>query len=1130
MGDTKRIADRYELGSLLGRGAMGEVYRGRDVQTGDAVAIKLLRPHLIYQQPELIERFRREGEALRKLNHPNVVKVLAAVEADDLHYLVMEYVDGGTLADLLKRQPQLPVDRALAIALELADALTRTHHLNIVHRDIKPANILIAEDGTPRLTDFGLALSPDEQRLTQPGMMVGTWLYLSPEVCAGATPDVRSDVWSFGVTFYEMLAGRPPFVGDSLASIVREITTSPLLDVAELRDDVPPELNRLVRRMLMKDAVARIASFRQIGAALEAIAAGKPVAPTSAEAEQSTRASHASTSVQIEVQWSDEAPAPAVSAQTPARDSTPRLLTKLVAPPMRPQLIVRERLLKMLDEGLRQHHSLTLVSAPAGFGKTTLVDAWLQASREIGARPYAWFTLDTSDNDPAQFFQYLVAAFTPIDAGIGVTTGQLLQLPKLPAIANLLTPLINDIAARCPLALVLDDYHTITAAPIHDAVRFLLDHMPQGLHVVILTREELPFSLARLRVRNQVTEVHERDLRFNAGEAAAFLNDTMRLDLTPDDVEQLMTRTEGWIAALQLAALAILESPEDAHRFVAEFTGDNRYVMDYLLSEVLEQQTPEVRSFLRQTSILDRLTAPLCDAVTGATGSRELLERLAHANLFVIPLDGKHTWYRYHQLFADVLRQMLTPAETAELHRRAVPWFEAQGAGAEAIAHALAAASVSTDYSDALRLIGAHAETCINDGRMTTVLNWLAALPDAAVRANTDLATYKAWALVMTGDLQQADDYVAAAQTALGTAQPGTSRSKLGLVQSFITLARGDFENTALYAREALAGLPAQHPWRVIALWALAEAQERSAPIADAIASLREACGSAGAAARTVFAAMLDVSLASALNLHGKRREALAVCRQSLTRFSDTPGRPAPLAVMVLARLAVLYYEANDLAQASDCLRQGQALAGQLALDEVSAMLDGLTATLHAARGEMDAALSQVQRALQHAPPGNLSDVTWISAIEARVHLRRGDVLAAQRWADAAGLSLDDSPGYMLVEQHCAYAWLLMAQGRLTEAAHWLAQLEQFVIGRGYTRWQISVRVLQALVAEYARDTSRANVCMAEAVQLAAPEGYRRAFLDEDPRVMIVLRRVRARAPDFVDALLHDASASPVEW
>jgi LuxR family maltose regulon positive regulatory protein len=326
-----------------------------------------------------------------------------------------------------------------------------------------------------------------------------------------------------------------------------------------------------------------------------------------------------------------------------------------------------------------------------------------------------------------------------------------------------------------------------------------------------------------------------------------------------------------------------------------------------------------------------------------------------------------------------------------------------------------------------------------------------------------------------------------------------------------------------LHAREALAGLPAQHPWRVIAFWALAEAQERSAPIADAIASLREACGSAGAAARSVFTAMLDVSLAWALNLHGKRREALEVCRQSLTRDSDTPGRPTPLAVLTLARLAVLHYEANDLAQASDCLRQGQALAGQLALDDVFAMLDGITAMLHAARGEMDAALSQVQQALQHAPPGNLSDVTWISAIEARVHLRRGNVLAAQRWADSTGLSQNDPPSYMNMEQHCAYAWLLMAHGRLTEAEHWLARLEQFVVGRGYTRWLITLRVLQALIAERARDTSRANVCMAEALQLAAPEGYRRAFLDEDPQVMVVLQRVRASAPDFVDALLHGA-------
>ena len=267
MSEPKRIAGRFEVHDLIGRGAMGEVYRGRDSQTGLAVAIKVLRPYLANQQPELVERFRRESEVLRKLNHPNIVKVLDAFEAGEQYYLVMEYVGGGTLADLLKRQPQLPIERALPIALELADALTRTHHLNIVHRDIKPANILLAEDGTPRLTDFGLALAPDEQRLTQPGMTVGTWLYLSPEVCSGTTPDVRSDVWSFGVVLYEMLAGRPPFTGDSLASIVREITSSPFIALSDLRDDIAADLDQLIRRMLMKDTAARIASFRQIGAA-----------------------------------------------------------------------------------------------------------------------------------------------------------------------------------------------------------------------------------------------------------------------------------------------------------------------------------------------------------------------------------------------------------------------------------------------------------------------------------------------------------------------------------------------------------------------------------------------------------------------------------------------------------------------------------------------------------------------------------------------------------------------------------------------------------------------------------------------------------------------------------------------
>jgi LuxR family transcriptional regulator, maltose regulon positive regulatory protein len=347
------------------------------------------------------------------------------------------------------------------------------------------------------------------------------------------------------------------------------------------------------------------------------------------------------------------------------------LSTKVCIPAARAKPVARPRLLAGMTEGLRLGRRLTLVCAPAGFGKTTLMREWVDAA----GRPAAWLTVDEDDNDPDRFLSYVTAALHKTDAAIGVTPS-----PTTAPRAGLIE-LINDLAATgTELLLILDDYHLIVNYAVHDLVAFLLANQPCGLHVVIGTREDPPLPLARMRARDQLTEVREQALRFRTDEAAAFLNQTMALDVPAEAVQSLARRTEGWIAGLQLAGLA-LRQQSATDEFVAAFAGDEHYILDYLMAEVLARETEPVRSFLRETSILDRLCAPLCDAVTARDDAAAMLEHLTSVNLFLVPLDSCHEWYRYHVLFAEILALTLNPQHRGELHQRAAAWCEAQGLG-----------------------------------------------------------------------------------------------------------------------------------------------------------------------------------------------------------------------------------------------------------------------------------------------------------------------------------------------------------------------------------------------------------------------------------------------------------------
>ena len=497
---------------------------------------------------------------------------------------------------------------------------------------------------------------------------------------------------------------------------------------------------------------------------------------------------------------------------------TPILATKLYAPPHRPELVLRPRLIERLNEGL--HRKLTLISAPAGFGKTTLASEWIAGCK----RPSAWLSLDEGESDFARFLTYFVAALQTMKADIGTRVLAALQSPQQAPAESVLTSLINEINAMPhDFILVLDDYHAVDARSVDDALAFLLEHLPRQMHLVIATREDPNLPLARWRARGQLTELRAADLRFTAAEAATFLNQAMGLHLSGDDITALENRTEGWIAGLQMAALS-LQGRADTSTFIQAFTGSHRFVLDYLLEEVLQRQPERVHSFLLQTAILDGLCGPLCDAVTGREDGAEMLGALERGNLFVVPLDDQRRWYRYHHLFADVLRAHLReaqPDQVPTLHRRASEWYEQNGLPPDAISHALAA----DDFVRAAGLIELAGPAMEGSPQTATWLGWVRALPDELVRARPVLSVWYAFALLGRAEMEAAESrlkdaeqwlaHPSAEMVVVDERQFQSLPATIATARAYHAQALGDVPGTVTYARRALDLLPeGDHPRR----------------------------------------------------------------------------------------------------------------------------------------------------------------------------------------------------------------------------------------------------------------------------------------------------------------------------
>jgi LuxR family maltose regulon positive regulatory protein len=810
------------------------------------------------------------------------------------------------------------------------------------------------------------------------------------------------------------------------------------------------------------------------------------------------------------------------------------LTTKLYIPSVRPNLVSRPRLVERLNEGLSLGQKLTLVSAPAGFGKTTLLSEWVATC----GQPVAWLALDSGDNDSARFLAYLIAALQTIEGSIGAGVLDRFQPPQPPPMEELLTTLINQIdAISTCFVLVLDDYHLITAQRIHEALAFLLDHPPQNMHLVIATRADPPWQFARLRGRGQLTELRLADLRFTHDEATAFLNQIMGLRLSVDDITTLTARTEGWIAGLQLAALS-MQGRQDLPGFIAALSGSQHYILDYLVEEVLHRQSESIQAFLLQTSILDRMTGPLCDAIlldrqAGAGAGQAMLDRLERANLFLVPLDDRHQWYRYHHLFADSLRVCLDqvwPDRVPEYHRRASQWYEQNGHLAEAVEHALSAG----DLDRAAGLIEQAAEPTLMRSEFTTFLSWAEALPDEMIRAHPRLYVYHTGIQLMDGlplPLAQAR-----LQEALATEPSRTVSGAVTVFQALIAAYQGDTRQSAKLCQRALELLAEEHLFlRSLVAGFLGLTYLWSGEFATAARALKEAVRIGQQSGNLTITVLALCHLAELRIVQGQLHEARASYEQALELAVDGQGRSLPIAGTALMGLGYLLREWNDLEAALRHVVEGIELA--VRWEETSAFIGYVhLACVKQVLGDEEAAREAIRTARRMVLQfeGMEMAAITVGVYQARLWIGQGNQDAVIRWAKEQGLEeriqageleKDTStiPSLYGMLEYTAYAEARMAQGKLDEALAVLRPLLQMAEAGGWTMFVIEILALESLALQALGAADQAMLCLQRALSLAEPGGFVRLFVDRGAPMVRLLRQAASRgtAPDYVRKLLE---------
>lgn len=805
------------------------------------------------------------------------------------------------------------------------------------------------------------------------------------------------------------------------------------------------------------------------------------------------------------------------------------LTTKLYIPPVRTNLVPRAHLIEKLNTGLSHTSSVTLVSAPAGFGKTTLVNTWL---RQV-SRSATWLSLDESDNDLTRFITYLITAFQKIDKQIGQAAQEMLLLPQPPPVELLMTSLVNDIATSATsFIFILDDYHVIDASLIHTALNFLLSHLPQAMHLIIISRADPPLSLSRLRVKAQLNEVREIDLRFKPNEAQLFLNQTMDLALAPDDVAALENRTEGWVAGLQLAGLSLQGlSAVDKHNFVTAFAGDDRYIVDYLLEEVLHRQPPEMQAFLLQTSILERLCSPLCDTILStnvvqqasgdensisAPSSQRILETLERANLFIVPLDNRRKWYRYHHLFAELLRFHLRkayPDRVSKLHLAASEWYQANGLETEAVQHALAAG----DFERAADLIEQIAQVVMSQGKLLIIQSWLQTLPDAIIQTRLRLAVYQAWTLFSTAQIKVAETQLRSIEDAVSRDPDRRFAGEIDALRAFFAYNHGNFPDSIKYAQQALKLLPQNNSFFYLFSTSLLGNSYR---LNDDISSSVEVCRELSQYkqdGQRVASAIMGVGNLVRLQIRqGKLRQAAQTYQQAFQEQPLPPDKVTPLYGVPFIGRGELLYEWNNLEAAAEHLHHGVTLCQQWpALVEF--LVDGVAGSMRLLQAQQDieGAFNLIQT-IEEKVTSQSALFQWklprLAACRTRLWLSPTsfNLTAAVSWAKTSGLSLTNDPPYVYEFEYLTLVRILIAQGKIDEALTMLVKIERVAAKAGRMGSVLECLILQALAQQLHGDTTKAVVTLEQALTLAEPEGYIRIFVDEGEPMAMLLERIKA--------------------
>ena len=819
--------------------------------------------------------------------------------------------------------------------------------------------------------------------------------------------------------------------------------------------------------------------------------------------------------------------------------ATTILATKLYIPPPRAKIVFRPRLIEQLNNGLAKGGRLSLISASAGFGKTTLISEWIINC----GRPVVWLSLDEGDSDPVRFISYLIAAIRTLEPGFGENLLMALQSHQPPSMEAILTALLNEISTLPNHFLfILDDYHSVDSQSVDQSLAFLIDHQPPQMHLVIATREDPSLPLARLRVRGQLTELRTADLRFTPFETAEFLNRMMGLNLTDGDIAALESRTEGWIAGLQLAALS-LQNREDIVSFIQAFTGSHRFVLDYLAEEVLQRQPENIRNFLLQTSILDRFCVSLCNAVTERQDGKEMLDNLERSNLFLIPLDDQRQWYRYHHLFADVLQEHLMgtqPKQISVLHRRASAWYEKNGLPPDAIHHALA----TEDFKRAATLIEL-AEPEMRRSRQGATgkeLGWLKALPDELVHFRPVLNVAYAFALFGAGEvesveprLKDAERWLDATTDTAGMVVVDKEEFRrlpgmIALLRAAQSLARGDMPETAKNAQRVLELAPKNDHLMIggaasqlgLAAWTRGDLEVARQMTADGMENVRRAGYISSAIGGSIVLADIQI-------VQGRLHEAMSTYERGL-QWATEPGAPIQRgAADMYVGMSVLHREHNDLETATQHLLTSHSLGEFAGMPQNPYRWCAAMARIREAQGDLDGALDLLNQAERLYNANFSPNVRPIATRKVRVWLAQGRLGEALDWTRERGLSVENELSYLHEFDHITLVRVLLSchqsdrsDDSISKVMGLLERLLKAAEEGGRMGSAIEILILQALAYHAQGDLSTALLPLHHALALAEPEGYVRIFVDEGSPMDQLLRETASHGimPDYPGKLL----------